>query len=124
MLPIQNPKLQASIDALKSIDIDGETMQYIIEELGMQEQMIKQLIVTYPNTTTEYLINYNKEFPIDKVKRKILYPTLTKAQDIKLIVLDNYIDYYTSNDLERNVMKENAYFYVLEDHCNELEDLI
>ena len=60
MLPIQNPKLQASIDALKSIDIDGETMQYIIEELGMQEQMVKQLIATYPNTATEYLINYNK----------------------------------------------------------------
>ena len=124
MLPIQNPKLQASIDVLKSIDIDGETMQYIIEELGMEEQMIKQLIATYPSTATEHIINYNKEFTMDEVKRAILYPTLTKAQDIKLMVLDNYIDYYTSNDLERNVMKENAYLYVLEDHCNELEDLI
>jgi len=121
---IENPKVKESINALKSIDIDGETMQYIIEELGMQEQMVKQLIATYPNTATEYLINYNKEFTIDEVKRAILYPTLTKSQDIKLMVLDNYIDYYTSNDLERNVMKENAYFYVLEDHCNELEDLI
>ena len=117
----QNPKVKESIDTLKSIDIDAETMQYIIEELGMQEQIIKQLVGNYPNLTSKQLINYNKEFPMDETKRAKLYPLVTKAQDLKLMILYNYIDYYTSDDLERIIMKDNAYFYVLEDYCNELE---
>ena len=31
------------IDMLRTIDIDGETMEYIIEQVGMQEQMRHQL---------------------------------------------------------------------------------
>jgi hypothetical protein len=34
------------IDMLKHMDIDGETMQYILEEVGMEEQILKQLITT------------------------------------------------------------------------------
>lgn len=32
------------IAKLKVIDVDGETMQYILEQVGMEEQMLKQLI--------------------------------------------------------------------------------
>ena len=32
------------IDMLKYIDVDGETMQYILEEVGMDDQILKQLI--------------------------------------------------------------------------------
>ena len=31
------------IQKLKDIDVDGETMQYILKEVGMEEQMLKQL---------------------------------------------------------------------------------
>lgn len=31
------------IDMLNMIDIDGETMQYILEQVGMDGQMLKQL---------------------------------------------------------------------------------
>ena len=31
------------IDMLRTIDIDGETMEYILEQVGMEEQMFKQL---------------------------------------------------------------------------------
>ena len=31
------------IAKLKEIDVDGETMQYILEQVGMNEQMAKQL---------------------------------------------------------------------------------
>lgn len=33
------------IAKLKVIDVDGETMQYILKEVGMEEQMLKQLIM-------------------------------------------------------------------------------
>jgi hypothetical protein len=41
--PVVAQKVKQVIDLLMSIDIDGETMQYILEEVGMDEQMQQQL---------------------------------------------------------------------------------
>ena len=34
------------IQMLKEMDVDGETMEYIIREVGMEEQMLRQLMMT------------------------------------------------------------------------------
>ena len=34
------------INKLQIIDVDGETMQYILKKVGMEDQMLKQLIGT------------------------------------------------------------------------------
>jgi len=46
-----------AIENFKRIDIDGETMQYIIEKLGMDDQMLRQLVMTKPKSQTEELLN-------------------------------------------------------------------
>ena len=46
-----------AIENFKRIDIDGETMQYIIEKLGMGDQMLRQLVMTKPKSQTEELLN-------------------------------------------------------------------
>jgi hypothetical protein len=46
-----------------------------------------------------------------------------KQSETKLIIIQNYINYFTSNDDERKLMYENAYQYVKEDHVDELENL-
>ncbi len=47
---------------------------------------------------------------------------LTETQQIKLMIIDNYIDHYTSDDEEREAMKENALMYVQEDFNDEVQD--
>ena len=42
------------ITMLRDIDVDGETMQYILEKVGMEDQMLKQLI----STADDYQINW------------------------------------------------------------------
>lgn len=42
------------IKKLRAIDVDGETLQYIIEKVGMEDQMLKQLI----NVANEEDLNY------------------------------------------------------------------
>ena len=37
-------KVQLVIDTLRDIDVDGETMQFILQKVGMEDQMLKQLI--------------------------------------------------------------------------------
>ena len=39
---------------LRHMDVDGETMQYIIKSVGMEEQMLRQLMMTQPINDVEY----------------------------------------------------------------------
>ena len=43
------------IAKLKAIDVDGETMEYILEQVGMEEQMLKQLFAQSTNDEIDYL---------------------------------------------------------------------
>ena len=46
---------------LKAMDVDGETMQHIIEEVGMKEQMHRQLIMSSPTWRTEEILEELRE---------------------------------------------------------------
>ena len=43
------------IDYLKAMDVDGDTMEYIIKEVGMKPQMLRQLIMSSPVKDTREL---------------------------------------------------------------------
>lgn len=46
-LPVNHPNVQKAIELLQEIeDFDGETMEYIISEMFMRAQMLKQLVGT------------------------------------------------------------------------------
>ena len=37
---------------------------------------------------------------------------MKKTEEVKLMIIDNFIDYYTTNEAERDSMKNEAYTYV------------
>jgi hypothetical protein len=43
---VYNYPAEQVIRNLKEMNVDGETMQYILEQVGMSDQMLKQLIVS------------------------------------------------------------------------------
>lgn len=45
---------------------------------------------------------------------------MKKSDEIKLTIIENYIDWFTSNEKRRKWLKESAYGYVMEDHVNEI----
>ena len=45
------------IAKLKVIDVDGETMQYILEQVGMDDQMLRQLVMSRPIDETKGLLD-------------------------------------------------------------------
>jgi len=58
----ENPqRVKLAIDLLKDIKVDGETMQYILSEVGMEWQMLRQLIMTLPLEQVEYLVEERKD---------------------------------------------------------------
>ncbi len=54
-------RVKLAIDLLKDIEVDGETMQYILSEVGMEWQMLRQLIMTLPLEQVEYLVEERKD---------------------------------------------------------------
>jgi hypothetical protein len=48
--------VETVIDILKHMDIDGETMEHILHEVGMEDQMLKQLLLKADDQTLVELI--------------------------------------------------------------------
>jgi hypothetical protein len=53
--------VQTIINQLDDIDVDGETMQHILQKVGMEWQMLRQLMLTMPIEQVEYLIEERKD---------------------------------------------------------------
>ncbi len=45
---------------------------------------------------------------------------MKKTEEVKLMIIDNFIDYYTSDEPERDSMKVCARDYIEEDHVDEI----
>jgi len=52
----------AAIEMLQGVD--GETMGYILKEIGMEEQMLRQLILSAPMEQVEHLMEEKKELGV------------------------------------------------------------
>jgi hypothetical protein len=50
------------IDMLREIDVDGETMQYILDKVGMSDQMLRQLMFLAPKDQLEDLMGEVVEY--------------------------------------------------------------
>jgi hypothetical protein len=65
------------IDILKQANLDGETLQYVLEEIGMDEQMWKQLNVTYGNPVSFSDIREEDEPTAADLKKKDSVATIS-----------------------------------------------
>jgi hypothetical protein len=57
----EETKINHIISVLKDIDVDGYTMQYILEQVGMEEQMLRQLVMNADNVYLRDLIKEKAE---------------------------------------------------------------
>ena len=55
-----NPTVELTVEliiaTLKNINVDGETMEYILEQVGMNDQMLRQLIMNNPESDTKDIL--------------------------------------------------------------------
>ena len=55
-------KVERVISDLSHIGVDGETMQYILERVGMEDQMLRQLIMSQSIEEVEYMYEERRLF--------------------------------------------------------------
>jgi hypothetical protein len=56
--------VQTVINQLNDIEVDGETMQYILQKVGMEWQMLRQLMLTMPIEQVEYLMEEREDLKL------------------------------------------------------------
>ena len=56
MKDIKESVIQEIIATLQGMEVDGETMQRILAETGMETQMLQQLVMTQPKELTEQIL--------------------------------------------------------------------
>ena len=89
---IKEEKLSTIIELCNDIDIDGETVEYIIRAIGMQEQMLRQLVLG--DSDDELVLLFRERQDLDKASRK--EEILKHYQD----QLTKLFDTYDLEDLE------------------------
>jgi hypothetical protein len=57
----KDKNIEQIIDLLNEIEIDGETMEYIIRQVGMEDQMLRQLVMSSPIEQLNSLIEERKD---------------------------------------------------------------
>ena len=57
-----NDPAEKIIKDLKAMDVDGETMQYILEQVGISDQMLRQLTVSSKTYDIDSLIELRNIF--------------------------------------------------------------
>ena len=63
-ITVNHHLVQTVIDILNEIEVDGETMQHILKETGMEWQMLRQLMLTMSIEQVEYLIEERKDLKL------------------------------------------------------------
>jgi ferritin len=108
------------IDMLKHMDVDGETMQYIIDNVGMNDQMLRQLVMTNPYTEISELLK--EKMGVDDVLSQIATELATgdRESKINLIIelagdeyetLEDAFELAKKDELQINKELLNLYHY-------------
>ena len=63
-------KVERIISDLSHIEVDGETMQYILERVGMEDQMLRQLIMSNPESDTKDILEEKIELTNQRLASK------------------------------------------------------
>ena len=63
----RDEKVLNIIKLCKDIDIDGETMEYILEKVAMTDQMLRQLVMNNPQSNTIDLLNEKIELDNERL---------------------------------------------------------
>ena len=63
----RDEKISTIIKLCKDIDIDGETMEYILEKVAMTDQMLRQLVMNNPQSNIIDLLNEKIELDNERL---------------------------------------------------------
>jgi predicted DNA-binding protein (UPF0251 family) len=78
----QKQLIGLTIGALKFADIDGETLEEIINQLGLKEQMLRQLVLNADGKILKKLLEEKRDLTLSNIEPKDLWCYLNPKVEI------------------------------------------
>jgi hypothetical protein len=103
---LRETKIANVIQLLKDIDVDGETMQHILEQVCMEDQMLKQLMLGAEDLDIENNLELREELQ-DKDSLKFEWNQIrSQATKEKAIAKKVWDDFCNNDTLTFNTFEE------------------
>lgn len=93
---VQNPNIELVIAVLNGLNVDGETMQHIIEQVGMTDQMKSQLGASSGNPKELILTPLEHESLVNDITNSI-EDDIDSIIDVEFSLSGNYIEVDSHN---------------------------
>ena len=92
------------IGMLKYIDVDGETMQFILDKVGMENQMLRQLVMSQPIGEVEYMFEERKQLEEfnKKEPRKIAEKVWLDIYNNDTLIYNTFEEYWLAEFNKEN----------------------
>jgi hypothetical protein len=86
----QEETVSSIIEDLNNMKVDGETMQYILGNVGMEDQMLSQLICNYPYRAILTFLDFEGKEEVEEILIKMIQedPNLGKRISDLLLKAD------------------------------------
>jgi hypothetical protein len=102
-----------TLTKLISSHLDGETMQQIIKEFAMEEQMLRQLVMSMPTELTQQILEEKKSLRTDDIV------TLERGSEDELKMRMS-----ADRDTLLIEVSGDTYNYLMEDYADELSGML
>ena len=130
-------KIEDIIKELKFLEVDGETTQHILSKTGMEDQMLRQLIMSQPIDEIKHLIEEREDLEKVRIlseikKEKVMKFDFEKGKQGLLEyfqgdferAVEYSIEYIKSCDSMDDIENEVASFNAFEKEHNKIKDRI
>jgi ATP-dependent helicase YprA (DUF1998 family) len=128
-------KIEDIIKELKFLEVDGETTQHILSKTGMEDQMLRQLVMSQPIDEIKHLIEEREDLEkvrILKENKKVMKFDFEKGKQGLLEyfqsdferAVEYSIEYIKSCDDMNDIENEVASFHAFEKEHNKIKDRI
>jgi hypothetical protein len=102
---MKNNKVEQIINALLKMDVDGETMQYIVGKVNLESQLLKQLMLTERESDIKNNLELRYEFK-DETLKDFWTQIVNEGDVIKSTAQKVWEDLHNNDHLIYNTFEE------------------
>lgn len=99
-------KVEKIIELLKEIKVDGDIMEYIIRQVALEEQILKQLVLSSDDLPLKNALEERESFNNEHSLKNIWQNVYNREYELESVAKKVWEDIYNNNTLYANTFED------------------
>lgn len=99
-------KVEQIIELLKEVKVDGDTMEFIIRQVGLDEQILKQLVLSSNDLPLKNALEERESFNNEDSLKNIWQNVYNREYELKSMAKKVWEDVYNNDTLYTNTFED------------------